>query len=329
MNLSSTKTFGFSVLLFGLLLCGTGIWLLLSPAQYRATVRIKVLNDFSDAEDYYKNHPMVPSYDPYFVTPVFEGIQSPLVLSNVVETLNLDVEWGRRFGDGKPLVIKTTINRLQKRISLKLIPNSIITEISFCGDDPNEAARIANAIAKSYYNFRIERWKQITKKGIQTLAELYQKEEEQIRSLQTNVDFLREKFKINKDDEFDFDHANTLSQELAISPEERDQRQKEYERTKPFWDEKRKLNNLTDFHKLLAARIKAEESDIQTPRTSTVQIVEVAEPPKLPVSPNRWLGATLLVIGLFPTVGGFLLLKSSPRLNCSGGLREMFRRLSD
>jgi len=44
-----------------------------------------------------------------------------------------------------------------------------------------------------------------------------------------------------------------------------------------------------------------------------VEIIEAAKPPEFPVSPNRWPDATLLAIGLFPTIGGFLLLKSSNR----------------
>jgi hypothetical protein len=40
-------------------------------------------------------------------------------------------------------------------------------------------------------------------------------------------------------------------------------------------------------------------------------IIEIAQPPKSPVGPNRSLGAALLAIGLLSTVGGFLMLKSS------------------
>ena len=68
-----------------------------------------------------------------------------------------------------------------------------------------------------------------------------------------------------------------------------------------------------NLHKLLAARIEMEKLNLEIPKTSLVEIVEAAKAPKYPANPNRWLGATLLAIGLFPTVGEFLLLKSSLR----------------
>jgi len=64
---------------------------------------------------------------------------------------------------------------------------------------------------------------------------------------------------------------------------------------------------------MVAAKIEDDKSTLQIPRTLMVEIVDTAKPPKLPVSPNRWLGMALMVIGLFSIVGGFLLLKSSRR----------------
>jgi uncharacterized protein involved in exopolysaccharide biosynthesis len=45
----------------------------------------------------------------------------------------------------------------------------------------------------------------------------------------------------------------------------------------------------------------------------SVRIVDIAEPPPSPVGPNRVLGAVLLGLGLFPLVGGILLLKPTRR----------------
>ena len=143
------------------------------------------------------------------------------------------------------------------------------------------------------------------------LTEQYLNEEEEIRILQTNVDLLRTKYKINKQDETDFDNPHITFPRKSMTPAEREERQKENERIKPFWDEKRKLNPLLDFHKLLAAKIEAEKLELNMPKPSPVEIVDLATPPKLPVGPDRLLGALLFAIGLFPSVGGFLLLKSS------------------
>jgi len=64
-------------------------------------------------------------------------------------------------------------------------------------------------------------------------------------------------------------------------------------------------------HKLLAEKI--EEMKIEPiPATVPVQIIAPAEPPQFPVGTNRPLGAALLAVGLFPLLGGILLLKSKP-----------------
>ena len=53
--------------------------------------------------------------------------------------------------------------------------------------------------------------------------------------------------------------------------------------------------------------------DLRIPVAEMVPIIDAAQPPKLPVSPNRFLGAGLLAIGLFSTVSGYLMLKSARR----------------
>jgi hypothetical protein len=87
----------------------------------------------------------------------------------------------------------------------------------------------------------------------------------------------------------------------------------EWNRAKPFWEEKHKLAQMIESHKVLAAKIEAGKSDTAILKQTRVYIVDFAEQPKSPSGPNRFLGAVLLIIGLFPTVVGRLLIKSSDR----------------
>jgi uncharacterized protein involved in exopolysaccharide biosynthesis len=93
MKIHRTKILGFTLLLAGLALCGAGLWLLLSPAQYQATARIKLE---LDAGDIMGNGQGMP-YDPYFIQTEFEVMQSQIVLGKVVEALNLNAEWGKNM----------------------------------------------------------------------------------------------------------------------------------------------------------------------------------------------------------------------------------------
>jgi len=49
MKIGPKKFLGFSLLLAGIALCGVGLWLLLSPAQYQARATMQIDPDLTDA----------------------------------------------------------------------------------------------------------------------------------------------------------------------------------------------------------------------------------------------------------------------------------------
>ena len=305
---------GFSLLLGGLVLCGFGSWLLFSPAQYRAETRIIVDPKPSEFEEYQKEPPESGTYDPHFIQTTFEIIRSPVILSNVIEGLNLNEEWGKKYSRSGKLQTEQTVKLLRKQIGVQTIPTTMWIEISATCDDPNEAARLANAIAKSYKDNRWNVRKRLIERGIEVLQRQYQGGEEKIRMAQTNLDLLRDKYHIDKEKEAGFNNSTTFSPlPKPTTPAEREKLQKEYERTKPFWEMKRELNNLIEFHKLLAVKIEFEKSNLAGTPPVLVQVTDAALPPKSPVGPDRILGVLLFGVGGFPTVGGLLLLKSSRR----------------
>jgi capsular exopolysaccharide synthesis family protein len=78
----------------------------------------------------------------------------------------------------------------------------------------------------------------------------------------------------------------------------------EAERGKPYWELKRKLEDMIELRKLLQAKITNERTDMEIPKTSMVTIVDQAQPGKSPVRPNKTLNIILgIVIGLVVGVG--------------------------
>jgi capsular exopolysaccharide synthesis family protein len=72
----------------------------------------------------------------------------------------------------------------------------------------------------------------------------------------------------------------------------------------PYWEAKRKLKNMQDFHDMMALKIAGESVDLDAPKLQMVQIVNSAVPGKDPVKPNKPLNIILgLVIGLIVGVG--------------------------
>jgi capsular exopolysaccharide synthesis family protein len=72
----------------------------------------------------------------------------------------------------------------------------------------------------------------------------------------------------------------------------------------PYYDEKVKLTQMQEVHKMLYLKIKALEVDLGIPTTTMVQITDAAEPGKAPVKPNKPVNIVLgLIFGLIMGVG--------------------------
>jgi polysaccharide biosynthesis transport protein len=138
-TMKSKIIFGKAVLILGFVLCGVGIWFLLTPPSYRASVRVEV------------DHKSAPGvYDPWFIQTEFEVIESPIILDKVIKRVNLLTR-----ADGKTVGANDAMRLLQRRMSLRPVKGDTL-EISVIDERPEQAARIANAIAETYRDFVAE-----------------------------------------------------------------------------------------------------------------------------------------------------------------------------
>jgi len=163
------------------------------PESYASTCRIKVENDIPD---------MMASqapYDPYFIQTTFEIMQSSLVLSNVVSTLNLNVEWGKKYFNGETLKTTETMEILKERMALAPVRNTKLISITVYSDDAKEAALLANTIADAYKNYRLDTRKQVTQKGLEVLEGQFLSESNSIQAGQEQIEKLRRDLGITVD----------------------------------------------------------------------------------------------------------------------------------
>jgi len=167
------------------------------PESYSSMARIKVERDQSDIS--FMTDPRMGGvpYDPYFIQNEFETIKSERVLSNVVATLNLNVDWGKKYNGGMPFKTHESIARVRSMMDLQPVRNTSFIDIKVYSEKPDEAASLANAVAKAYQDYRWQVRKNLSMGGIKALEERLAEQEGKVRSARTNVDRLREEYNIS------------------------------------------------------------------------------------------------------------------------------------
>ena len=168
------------------------------PESYSSTARIEVERDSTDVGGVSGGLTSVSQaiYDPYFIQTTFELMQSEVVLSNVINKLNLNVEWGKKFFDGEILKTSETMEILKGRINLMPVRNTKLISITVYSDDKNEAASLANTLASVYHDYRQNLLNDRTVKALEALEAQYKDEQDQILTVQSNVNFLQKQYKI-------------------------------------------------------------------------------------------------------------------------------------
>jgi succinoglycan biosynthesis transport protein ExoP len=162
------------------------IWL---PKQYSSTVQIEVQKDDPEVS-FSDTHQTYVSADPYFLTTQFKIIESYRILTNVIANLHLDEKLAAQNGAAR-WPMDYTFEYLSKRLSVEQTRLTSLIEISMRNTDPKIAADIANAVADSYKQFRLDSWKQTKGRGIAALEEKLAKETNELHEAQMYLDKLR------------------------------------------------------------------------------------------------------------------------------------------
>jgi succinoglycan biosynthesis transport protein ExoP len=165
------------------------------PESYSSMARIKVERDQSDIS-FMTDPRLTGTYDPYFIQNEFETIKSERVLSNVVASLSLNEDWGKKYNGGLPLKTHESIARVKGMMDLQPVRNTSFIDIKVFSEKPEEAAALANAVAKSYQSYRWDVRKSLSLGGIKALQEQLNEHDAKVHAAQTNVDRLREFYNI-------------------------------------------------------------------------------------------------------------------------------------
>ncbi len=161
------------------------------PESFASTARIKIERDQSDIAGM-NDRGLTGVYDPYFIQTEFELIQSEVILGKVIEDLQLNVEWGKKYNAGNgPLKTQESMSLLKSRMDLRPVRNTSLIEIRVLSEKAEDAAKYANAIARVYKEHRLKQWRDRTRTGVAVLEQRFNEQEIKIREAQSNVMYLQ------------------------------------------------------------------------------------------------------------------------------------------
>ena len=165
------------------------------PESFSSTARIKVERDQSDIATL-SGQQSLGIYDPYFIQTEFEVIQSEVVLGKVIEAMNLNERWGKKYNGGQKFTTTETMVLLKRQIDLRPVRNTSLIEIRVFSENPEEASQLANKIALAYQEYRLEQRLKFGKAGIKSLEDRFNEYEDTVRAQQNKVDDLRVQLRV-------------------------------------------------------------------------------------------------------------------------------------
>lgn len=160
------------------------------PESFSSTVRMKVEKDSGDVASFGDRYGNNPGFDPYWVQTEFETIQSKSILNQVVTNMSLNRKWAEKLKvDDIPLEVAYSM--LKRLIDVRQSRNTSLIEIRVISEDKNEAANIANEIAKVYKDTRLKSRRKMSESGINSLLLQYTNQDNIVKAKQTEADAIK------------------------------------------------------------------------------------------------------------------------------------------
>jgi capsular polysaccharide biosynthesis protein len=273
--------FGVFLAVFLLVFGAAAIITFILPESYASVARIKVEREAPDVPGLAGRREQLV-YDPYLIQTEFEVIQSEMVLGKVIDLLDLNTVWGRKYQNGEKLKSAECIALLKHRMTLRPVRGTSFIEIRVYSEDKAEAAKIANAVAEVYRDYHRDKKWRVFATGIKSLEEQAAIQGKHVASAKEKFDRLRSELNVPNPEP---------------TPEELQARYPSY------WAAKQEWETEVSLLKTLESSIASRRVDASLPSSSLVEITDRAMPSLRPARPNKPLN---LALGFL--VGGVLAL---------------------
>jgi succinoglycan biosynthesis transport protein ExoP len=166
------------------------------PVAYSSKATIKVERDSTDVQSVTGQPNLSGVYDPYFIQTEFIVIKSQVVLDKVIEKLNLNAVWAEKYQSPGKWKTSDTRRRLAGMIELRPERNTSLIDITVYSDNKDEAAKLAEAVAEVYRDYRLETRQKLIDNGIAAYTSELEKQGKVVTAKEAEVDALRSKYDV-------------------------------------------------------------------------------------------------------------------------------------
>lgn len=260
------------------------VYTLILPNIYQSSVRISVSQDSPEINPFSNSGTADLAYNSYFLRTQFEMITSKPVLYEVIKRLNLQSEWGKDSG------------KLPREVAYKILRNSVqvfqlrdtsLIVISVKREYPDEAADIANEIAVTYRDSRMDLAMKSARGALEKIDEAIKEQALRVEAAEEKLHKIRVELNVPAD----------------AKPEDI-----QSEKYRPYRRAVKDLDTEDFIYGQLKAKHRQEIIRLEVPR-NPVEIIDIAEPNRRPVSPNLFMNVLLAIClaGVSGVFGGILL----------------------
>ena len=170
----------------------TGVaYTLTLPRMYEAEAKISLREDQADV-DVFERQGVGFNYNPYFLRTQFEIIQARQILYTVINSLDLEREWGKQRNEDKSPLPRGYVYRMLAN-SLRVQPYRETSLISIIVrfDDYQEAAKLANKIAEVYRDYRLNAKRREIMRGVEALESELEKQQAKVTQAEDELEKIR------------------------------------------------------------------------------------------------------------------------------------------
>ena len=166
-------------------------WTMTLPRMYEAEAKISLKEDQADMEVFGPNGAAF-SYNPFFLRTQFEIIQSRQILYQVIESLNLTKEWGKKFNQDKtPISRALAFSILSGALHVQPYRDTSLISIVVRLEDGSEAALVANETAKIFREHRLGEKRAQMMRGLEALDGEIEKQQDKVNKAEEELEHLR------------------------------------------------------------------------------------------------------------------------------------------